>query len=355
MNRLTSRLLCSLVALVLLPISGFGQMDPAVADRLQQSIIALRNKIAQIAPPPAGSVAASFLANLQQLRVNLIQIHGAANTPAGQLDVATISAHLHNNLHQSAFTDVNGAHAASSADIPASPFKVDSGKSAWQSFPGNIPLHVSAQPGANINLAVRDDPAILAPIDAGLLAAINAANATGFAPAVYAGVDHGRIVYDNRRSFNNMNPRLLQPGEVLVRCTENGALEPGEWWVVIGDMPLSIANIRNGIAVRPDWNQNGNLEFFVVPEGSAIVVIEGRAASYQLSLLPPKRFFQLAAEEYVQRGQALIVGVDVTNQWLSGGDNQILIIANSYGQRRPIFTPYGFSVSPSSRQGLTWN
>jgi hypothetical protein len=299
----------------------------------------------------AVTVNASFLQNLKQLRTNLVSIWCAANTRDGQLDVATIALYLHTNLQQSAFTDTAGVHAAGvlPAVAPASPFKVDSGKSAWQSFPGNIPLHVSAQPWANINPAVRDDPAILAPIDAGLLAAINAANATGFAPAVYAGVDHGRIVDDNRRSFNNMNPRLLQPGEILVRCTErcteNGALEPGEWWVGIGDMPLSIANIRNGIDVRPDWNQNGNLEFFVVPEGSAIVVIEGRAASYQLSLLPPKRFFQLAAEEYVQRGQALIVGVDVTNQWLSGGDNQILIIANSYGQRRPIFTPYGFCIA----------
>jgi hypothetical protein len=104
--------------------------------------------------------------------------------------------------------------------------------------------------------------------------------------------------------------------------------------------------VRNGTAVRPDWNQNGNIEFFVVPEKSAIVVIEGRAASYQL-FSPPKRFFQLAIEEHAQMGRALPSGLgsEVTNQWLPGGDNQIFVIANNRNQRRPIFIPYASCIA----------
>ena len=131
MNRLTPRLLCSLVAVVLLPISGFGQMDPAVAVRLQQSIDALNAKIDELQNPSfpphlhrgpydAQAVTAneSFLRNLRQLRTNLIYLWQAANAPTGHLDVATIGAYLHTGLQQSAFTDANGAHAAGSADIP---------------------------------------------------------------------------------------------------------------------------------------------------------------------------------------------------------------------------------------------
>jgi hypothetical protein len=72
----------------------------------------------------------SFLRNLRQLRTNLIYLWQAANTPAGQLDVDTICAHLRTNLQQSAFTNTAGAHAANvlptPATVPASPFTVDS-------------------------------------------------------------------------------------------------------------------------------------------------------------------------------------------------------------------------------------
>jgi hypothetical protein len=330
MNRLPFKFLRILVASALLPLSGFGQMPPAVAARLQQSINALHLKTLDLQAQRAadalflqelgqlhtalnpldlnnpahtvmlqqyvgalnqkildlqaqrsvnafhlqelrqlhnnlnnpalvaafqqfvndlnrrihnlqaqGNASALFLQNLKQLRTNLICLYQAANTPTGQLDITTIGAHLHTNLQQSAFTDT-ATHAAGLAAVPASPFTVDSGKTAWNSFPGNIPLHASARPGGNINPALANDMVTLAPIDAGLLRAINNANAIPFLHP-YA-VDHGRIVDDNCACFCNMNSRLLQPGEVLVRCTENGALEPGEWWVNIGDMPLSIAN-----------------------------------------------------------------------------------------------------------------
>jgi hypothetical protein len=120
-------------------------MDPAVADRLWQSILALNAKIFALYnpnldvslykwPQPNRDVNnLLFLQNLRQLRTNLINIWNAANDPTDPnsgLDVATIGRHLRTNLQQSAFTDANGAHAAGLADIPASPFTVNSGKSS---------------------------------------------------------------------------------------------------------------------------------------------------------------------------------------------------------------------------------
>jgi hypothetical protein len=69
---------------------------------------------------------------------------------------------------------------------------------------------------------------------------------------------------------------------MLVRCSQNGSREPGLWWTLISDMPLSILGVRNGIAVLPNWNQNGNLEFFVVPEGCNMIVLEGTASDQRL-------------------------------------------------------------------------
>ena len=67
-----------------------------------------------------------------------------------------------------------------------------------------------------------------------------------------------------------------------MRCCQQNSPEPGGWWVKIQDMPLSIADVRSGIAVLPEWNQNGNLEFFVVHEGSNIITLEGMASSQEL-------------------------------------------------------------------------
>jgi hypothetical protein len=92
----------------------------------------------------------------------------------------------------------------------------------------------------------------------------------------------------NAQSFSNNAPqpqikvRQVNPGEMLVRCSQNGSREPGLWWTFISDMPLSILGVRNGIAVLPNWNQDGNLEFFVVPEGCNMIVLEGIASDQRL-------------------------------------------------------------------------
>jgi hypothetical protein len=140
--------------------------------------------------------------------------------------------------------------------------------------------------------------------------------------------------------------------------------EPGTWWVKIQDMPLSIADIRNGIAVLPDWNQNGNLEFFVVPEGSDIQVIDGNAASQRLlsrnasfhQLQPNEHFVRNGNQDMLQQANGNMIPLAgagrniVTNQWLQGGCRQIFIINNRHTDPhnpRPIFGDafYDYSVN----------
>jgi hypothetical protein len=142
---------------------------------------------------------------------------------------------------------------------------------------------------------------------------------------------------------NRITVRKMEAGEVFVRCCQNGACEPGGWWVKIQDMPLSIVNVRDGTAVKSEWNQNGNLEFFIVPEGCNIVVLEGRAALQQLTTSSYNN------QKLPRGGHATLVGgrinlplgcTDVNGQYLRGGTNQIAITGNWNGRPEAAFQPY---------------
>jgi hypothetical protein len=339
MNRLSFGLLRVFVAAALLPFSGFGQMPQGVANRLQQSVNDLHLKILDLQDLQAqgNAVSALFLQNLKQLRFNLIQLWQAANTRDGHLNVATIALYLHTNLQQSAFTDTDAhgnavPHAAGSADIPASPFTVNSGRSSgiFVPMPGTatmpLPLHASAQPNANITF-----PGFRGVLD---LTNIQNAIAAGLGGNRHYDVEVKRVYH----SFSNhLNRHTLQGGEVLVRCCQLNSPEPGAWWVQLRDMPLSIADVRDGTAVLPDWNQNGNLEFFVVPEGCGIEIFEGIVASMQMEtgngpfrreyiqLRPGGHYdYNGLSQDYRSRRNI------VTTQYLRGGVSQIYITDN-YG------------------------
>jgi hypothetical protein len=227
-------------------------MSPQTLLRLQRSITDLGDKIGVIAPTvvnlPAVDPKAVFCQNLRQLRDNLIQIRLAASALQGHLDVQTIGNHLHNYLHQSAFTDntTGLVHQAGHNVAPAHPFTVGSGHTSVNSFPGNIPLHALAQPvmGNPPNLSIAPNAAL----DNALLGIITQAdNALGQqSPYHHLINDLASVSYildNNCASFCNINFGFLQPGEVLVRCAQKNnanafdVLEPGEWWVRIHDMP----------------------------------------------------------------------------------------------------------------------
>jgi hypothetical protein len=140
---------------------------------------------------------------------------------------------------------------------------------------------------------------------------------------------------------NRITVKKLEAGEILVRCCQLGSLEPGGWWVRIQDMPLSIVDVRDGIAVKGEWNQNGNLEFFIVPEGCNIVVLEGPTAAQQLShrnqwRLPVGKSVILVNGE-IRLPQEC---ADINTQYLRGGSNQIAITGNWNGRPGVAFQPY---------------
>jgi hypothetical protein len=257
----------------------------------------------------------------------------AANTPAGQLDVATIGAYLHTGLQQSAFTDVNGAHAASSADIPASPFRANTGKSSYRALGSIIPLHHSVNsitpppwwyPPINnvaiiqtlqaVTIPFQRNPVVIHPIP------------------TQEEINNAIEEYANCFS-NDIVLRQLSGGELIVRCCQQGAPEPGCWWVPVQDFPLSVQQLREDIANLPDWNQNGNLEFFVVPEGCNITILEGRVAAQQLRNSHDDKYFWLMAGEYygipfmdmVRDGQRN----EATERYLQGGALQMFVLLNS--------------------------
>jgi hypothetical protein len=95
-------------------------------------------------------------------------------------------------------------------------------------------------------------------------------------------------------------------------------------------MPTSVKEVREGTAVLPDWNQTGKLEFFVVPEGCDLVVLEGPAAAQCLreyDIRGPDNPSMTRKGRYYKQG----TNVDVTGRYLQGGTNQIFIIGNING------------------------
>jgi hypothetical protein len=345
MNRLPFKFLQILVAAVLLPLSGFGQMAPATADRLQQSINDLHLKILALSAPNfprnlhrgpydarATTVNALFLQNLRQLRTNLIGLWQAANTLAGQLDVATIGAHLHNGLQQSAFTDTAGTHAAGLAVAPVSPFRVSTGKSSYRAFGNIIPLHNSV----NLIALPLQHPPIndVATIQALKAATIPFQRHLAVIHPIPTQMEVDSAIEEYANCFSNgIILRQLSGGEVIVRCCQQGAPEPGCWWVPLQDFPLSAQQLREDIANLPDWNQNGNFEFFVVPERCNITILEGRVAAQQLKNSYNSRYFRLNGRECygmlfrdnVQAGQRN----EVTKAYLQGGAIQMFVLLNS--------------------------
>jgi hypothetical protein len=156
------------------------------------------------------------------------------------------------------------------------------------------------------------------------------------------------LYYTQHTFAGGINVRRLEGGEILVRCCERASREPGIFWSQIRDMPLSIADIRNRIAVLPNWNQDCNLEFFVVPEGCNIVVLSGRAASQPLIsstneaywMMPLGVHFRCIGQgqpEFLNpAGAAIAPGVGGLGQiqqncHLLGGGSQVVITGNKNG------------------------
>lgn len=88
------------------------------------------------------------------------------------------------------------------------------------------------------------------------------------------------------REFNTFSGEVkihkLEPGTVLVRVFGKGQTVKGACWCRADDATSSVTcagDLYKKLAVMAEWNGDGNLGVFVVPEGVDIYVAEGKIAS----------------------------------------------------------------------------
>jgi hypothetical protein len=96
-------------------------------------------------------------------------------------------------------------------------------------------------------------------------AATRAANAGAKLPAseisTFAGGQAQRVV--------------LRGGDILYGVRDVGSRTV--WWT--RNMPQSVAQWRDALAVRPEWNRATHIETLVVPKGQSLIGFEGNAAA----------------------------------------------------------------------------
>lgn len=80
----------------------------------------------------------------------------------------------------------------------------------------------------------------------------------------------------------NVSIHQLEPGTVLVRVFGKEQSIMSSCWCNANDNTSAVTEAKdlyNTLAVKPEWNGDGNLGIFVVPEGVNIYVAEGKIAS----------------------------------------------------------------------------
>lgn len=116
----------------------------------------------------------------------------------------------------------------------------------------------------------------------------------------------------------------VPPGTVLVRFVQQGSREPGRFWVELKDSPLTLAGLRSGLAVCPDWNQNGSLEILIVPSDAEVCSYTGQTAAQKLAIdkyepiaPPPSNSKKGPPASYYLKGGVKQHFID--GQWLQTG------------------------------------
>jgi hypothetical protein len=80
----------------------------------------------------------------------------------------------------------------------------------------------------------------------------------------------------------NVTIHRLEPGTVLVRVFGKGQSILSSCWCDAADSASTVKEAKdlyNKLAVRPDWNGDGNLGIWIIPEGIDVYVAEGKIAS----------------------------------------------------------------------------
>ncbi|UXY15357.1 hypothetical protein N8I74_18930 [Chitiniphilus purpureus] len=88
-------------------------------------------------------------------------------------------------------------------------------------------------------------------------------------------------------TFHKLNPQFYPEGTVLYRIVDPASGGGGQFWVTkdVFDSLKTRADWREKLAVKPDWNQNGQYVTYTVPKGG-LHAYEGPAASQELAGTP---------------------------------------------------------------------
>ena len=100
----------------------------------------------------------------------------------------------------------------------------------------------------------------------------------GFDPKKYS----GQLAYESNQFSSDVRIHKLEPGTVLVRVFGKGQSVKAACWARLEDVESSFTcaqDLYKKLAVKAEWNGDGNLGVFIVPEGVDIWVAEGTIAS----------------------------------------------------------------------------
>ena len=92
----------------------------------------------------------------------------------------------------------------------------------------------------------------------------------------------GQIAYESNTFSGDVKIHKLEPGTVLVRVFGQGQSVKTACWCRADDATSSVTcaqDLYKKLAVKAEWNGDGNLGVFIVPEGVDIWVAEGTIAS----------------------------------------------------------------------------
>ena len=134
----------------------------------------------------------------------------------------------------------------------------------------------------------------------------------GFEPKKYS----GQLDYESNTFSGKVTIHKLETGTVLVRVFGAGQSVKTACWARLDDDKSSVTcaqDLYKKLAVKAEWNGDGNLGVFIVPEGVDIWVAEGKIASQ--------------AEKYtVEVGEGEIKDKQESTFLYEGGGTQVNIL-----------------------------
>lgn len=141
----------------------------------------------------------------------------------------------------------------------------------------------------------------------------------GFDPKKYK----SQLGRESSSYSDNVTIHQLKPGTVLVRVLGNGQSTKASCWSKLSDENSSFTcakDLYTNLAVKPEWNGDGNLAIFVVPDDADIWVAEGKIAS------------QVGSYTTVTKGETEKDGKNSQTFVFEGGGTQLNILTPDSGK-----------------------